>query len=78
MVICFYLSQCKGLAVGALFFGWVGFVGAYLNGRKTAVLTALAVVCAGGNGAADRFVGSAGLAVVGSVAIAVHVVFLRS
>ena len=56
MVICFYLSQYKGLAVGALFFGWVGFVGAYLNFTQRAVVLFLCVVSALLNGTFDTLV----------------------
>ncbi len=56
MVICFYLSQYKGLAVGALFFGWVGFVGAYLNFTQRAVVLFLCVMSALLNGTFDTLV----------------------
>ena len=46
MPIRFYLFQRKGLAIGALFFGWVGFVSAYLNFTQRAVVLVLCVVSA--------------------------------
>ena len=62
----------KALAVGALVHGRIGFVGAHLNGRETAVLTGLAMMGAAGHSAADGFIGSAGLAVHSGVAVGVH------
>ena len=44
--ILFCLFQCKGLAVGTLFFGRVCLVGAYLNFTQGAVVLALCVMSA--------------------------------
>jgi len=46
LINLFHLFQCEGLAVGALFFGWVGFMGAYLNFTQGAVVLALCVMSA--------------------------------
>ena len=46
LIVLFCLFQCKGLAVGTLFFGRVCLVGAYLNFTQGAVVLALCVMSA--------------------------------
>ena len=56
----------KALAVGTLILGGVGLMSAHADGIETAVVFALAVVCAGCDRADDGVVGSAAATVVGT------------
>lgn len=56
LIVLFCLFQYEGLAVGALFFGWICFVGAYLNFTQGAVVLALCVVSALLHGTFDTLV----------------------